>query len=50
MIYHFVYQTQIYAHNNIIHETTKLSPKYLFNNYENIPEREIENKMIKSQN
>ena len=42
----FCLSNAVYAHINNIHESTKLSPKYLFNNYENIPESEIENKMI----
>ena len=46
----FCLSNAVYAHNNNIHETTKLNPKYLFNNYENITENEIENKKIKSQN
>ena len=46
----FCLSNAVYAHNNNIHETKKLIPKYLFNNYENIPENEIEYKMIKSQN
>lgn len=46
----FCLSNAVYAHNNNIHETTKLSPKYLFNNYEYIQTNEIENRMIKSQN
>ena len=41
----FCLSNAVYAHNNNIHVTTKLSPKYLFNNNENIPENENENKM-----